>query len=72
MGDTQQIPLVAPASPAENAGPGGTLSPDLVRQVADKVYALFLEDLRIERERRQLELMGWGGAQGGGSYGHAG
>ena len=29
-----------------------TLSPDLVRAVADRVYALLLADLRLERERR--------------------
>ena len=54
----------------EQVGQGGGLSPDLVRQVAEKVYALFLEDLRIERERRQLELIGSSGVLGGGCYGH--
>ena len=28
-----------------------TLSPKLVREIADKVYALLLQDLRMERER---------------------
>ena len=54
---------------AENTGEGSTLTPDLVRQVADKVYSLFLEELRIEQERQRLELIGWSGVQGGGGYG---
>jgi hypothetical protein len=29
------------------------LTPELVRQVADKVYALLLKELRIEQERRR-------------------
>ncbi len=49
---------------------GGNISPEVVRLVAEKVYALFLEDLRIERERRHLELIGSSMALGGGFHGH--
>lgn len=36
----------------ETPVPGGAaLTPELVKQVADKVYALLLADLRRERER---------------------
>jgi hypothetical protein len=31
-----------------------TITPEMVRQVADKVYARLLLDLRIERERQRL------------------
>ena len=55
---------------AENAGEGSVLTPDLVRQVADKVYSMLIDELRIEQERRRLELMGWSGTQGGGGYGN--
>ncbi len=30
------------------------VSPKDMQQIVDKVYALFLRDLKIERERRQL------------------
>jgi len=30
------------------------LPPQTVRQIADKVYALFLQELKIENERRRL------------------
>lgn len=30
------------------------ITPELVKQVADKVYAMLLEDLTIEKERRRL------------------
>ena len=66
----RQTSSVTTTSAPDELGQGGSLSPDLVRQVAEKVYALFLEDLRIEKERRQLTLIGWYGAQGGGYYGH--
>ena len=32
----------------------GTITPELVRQVAERVYALWLRDLQIEQERRRL------------------
>ena len=31
-----------------------TLPPQTVRQIADKVYALFLQELKTENERRRL------------------
>ncbi len=31
-----------------------TLSPQAVRQITDKVYALLLQELKIENERRRL------------------
>jgi hypothetical protein len=37
--------------PAETLARG--ITPELVRQVADKVYQRLLEDLTIERERRR-------------------
>jgi hypothetical protein len=38
------------SSPPDPQKPG-RITPELVRQVADKVYQRLLEDLRIERER---------------------
>lgn len=38
-----------------------TLTPTLVRAVTEKVYALLLADLQIERERLRLT---WGARQG--------
>ena len=37
---------------AENAG-GSQITADLVNQVADRVMALLLQDLKYERERRR-------------------
>ncbi|MFO7680376.1 MAG: hypothetical protein R6X34_10020 [Chloroflexota bacterium] len=37
----------------ENSGTQ-SLTPELVRQVTDKVYQLFLRDLKIENERRRV------------------
>jgi len=42
---------------SDSAGPdqgAGGLTPALVRAVAEKVYALLLADLQIERERLRL------------------
>lgn len=36
---------------AQAGGQDGALTPALVREVADKVYALWLADLQLERER---------------------
>ena len=38
------------ARPAESTAP---LSDELVRQVADKVYAMLMADIAIERERQR-------------------
>lgn len=35
------------------------VTPELVRQVADKVYAMWLRDLQIERERQRPSPNGW-------------
>lgn len=45
-----QTPLLTASPTPVNAGEA-RLSPALVREVAQKVYALFLRDLRLERER---------------------
>lgn len=41
------------AEVGQNTSESG-LSPELVRQVADRVYAMLRRDLQIERERRRL------------------
>ena len=43
-------------SPEENGGTStqNKLTPELVRQVTDKVYKLFLNDLKQENERRRI------------------
>ncbi|HUF39601.1 MAG TPA: hypothetical protein VMN57_13840 [Anaerolineales bacterium] len=33
---------------------GGALTPELVKKIADRVYALLLADLRRERERNRI------------------
>ena len=38
----------------EAAQPGTEITPELVRQVTEKVYALWLQDLKIARERRRM------------------
>jgi hypothetical protein len=55
---------------SSSVGATGQITPELVRQIADKVYAMILEELRIEQERRQLDLKGWTGVQGGSGYGN--
>lgn len=37
------------------------VTPELVRQVADKVYAMWLRDLQIERERQRTKPNDWQG-----------
>ena len=39
---------------AESAQQTAPITPELVRQVTEKVYALWLQDLKIARERRRL------------------
>ncbi len=48
MVDTKQTPV-------ERSAPGATveLTPELVRQVARRVYAMLRRDIQIEYERRQ-------------------
>ena len=38
---------------ANNQTNAGVITPEVVRQVADKVYAMWLWDLKIEQERRR-------------------
>ena len=39
---------------------GGGVSPELVREVADKVWVMLLRELKIERERRRtLPARSW-------------
>ena len=71
MNDVPKVTSGAPAAFSENTNANGLVTPELVRQVADRVYALILEDLQIEQERRQLGLIGGSGVQGGGGYGHS-
>lgn len=53
MADTQ--PTTDTNRAAEASSPATTaLTPELVREIADKVYALMLADLRIDRERRRM------------------
>jgi hypothetical protein len=35
------------------------VTPELVRQVADKVYAMWLRDLKIERDRQRPSANEW-------------
>lgn len=49
--DTRQPP---PASDNDRQPPPGDLSPELVRQVADRVWAMLRSDLQLEQERRPM------------------
>jgi hypothetical protein len=42
------------AEPTGEDSEGVPVSPELVRQVAEKVYALWLREMRIEGERRRI------------------
>lgn len=48
---------MAKLSPSNASRPGGPatgpITPELVREIADRVYAMLLRDLRLERERRR-------------------
>ncbi len=48
----------ATPTPAQSPQPGqsepAAITPELVRQVADRVYALLREELKLERERHAL------------------
>ncbi len=57
------------AGSPEKSGEAAALAPELVRQVADRVYTMLLEELRIEYERRRLEPVGRVGIQGGSNNG---
>ena len=40
---------------SDNTGTNNQLTPELVRQVTDRVYKLFLKDLKLENERRRSQ-----------------
>jgi hypothetical protein len=44
---------------ADRSAGSNPITPELVRQVADKVYALWLKELQIERERRRPLPQDW-------------
>jgi hypothetical protein len=54
-------------NPGQNGSVGDTkartseiaVTPELVRQVTQKVYALWLRDLRIEKERQRTTAERW-------------
>ena len=47
MADNQETP-----AQSRNQESSGQITPELVQRVADKVYALWQQELRIEQERR--------------------
>ncbi len=67
MLDTRSQPSTpSPAGSTEAPGPGDKVTPEkvtpeLVRQVAEKVYQMLLAELRIEQERRRIKAAGSGG-----------
>jgi hypothetical protein len=52
-------------SPADNAQ-ATALTPELVKQVTERVYALLLADLKIERERQRWQPATQPTSRGGG------
>ncbi len=48
MGEAMETVIDAGEGEADG---GATLTPALVREVAEKVYALWVQDLRVEQER---------------------
>jgi len=58
-----QIPMLKQSSQSKgSAGSSNELSDELIRILADKVYAMLVADLAIERERRPpLSLTGQSG-----------
>ncbi|MCI0574688.1 MAG: hypothetical protein L0332_09155 [Chloroflexi bacterium] len=49
MADQQASAPTAPQGQAEGGAPA--ITPQLVRQVADRVYAMWLLDMKIQQER---------------------
>lgn len=45
------------SSPTSGTAPGTKVTPELVRKIADNVYALWLKELRIENERRGTQII---------------
>jgi len=59
MANKSTRPAAKPAAAQAQNTPSAALTPELVREVADKVYALWLLDLKIEQERwRQRPVSG--------------
>ncbi|MCA9961023.1 MAG: hypothetical protein R3E31_29995 [Chloroflexota bacterium] len=48
--NSQQVSTAATGTSAKQA-----VTPELVQQIADRVYRLWLQDVQIERERRRME-----------------
>lgn len=46
--------MAGPEPPAEAPKETTEITPELVRQVAEKVYALWLRDLKLARERKRF------------------
>lgn len=59
--DASRVRATAATQGAESSDAGSAaLTPEIVREVADKVFALMLQDLRIEFERtRKLRMRRW-------------
>ena len=57
MDDSSQTPSNSLAGQSKNTSFGEKLSPELVRQVAERVYSMVLEELRIEQERRRIKAI---------------
>ena len=45
--------------PEKQSGQVSALTPEIVRQVADKVYAMLLKELQVEKERRRTVNNRW-------------
>jgi len=54
-----------PAGSPDGGQSAGALTPELVNKVAEKVYAMLLLDLKIERERRRTSSGNPWSGQGG-------
>jgi hypothetical protein len=57
--------VVDPARAVSQYPAQAQITDDLVKEVADKVFALWLRELRIEQERRQQPRQGMPLARGG-------
>jgi hypothetical protein len=45
--------------PEKQSGQASAITPEVVRQVADKVYAMLLKELQVEKERRRMVNKRW-------------
>lgn len=64
MNELQRLPAAGKAAGAPL--PANTPDPDLAQRVADLVYAMFVRDLQLDRERRgDYGAAGAGLGQGG-------